>query len=115
MRAITLYAFSSLNSAYFHHIFPLPTVLTLRNSQIYIHSPNSNDIASHIKVSIDEAFHPQTILYIPNVELNNRHVRFWQYFDDSQSQSKDDVIEDMIILDNFLNYIKYDLGSFYIV
>jgi len=56
MRTIALHTFGPLSMAYASCVAPFPTVLTLRNSWIHVSFANSSDIASYIKVSVDDFF-----------------------------------------------------------
>ncbi len=42
---------------------------------------------------------------VPNVDPNDRHVRFRRDLDDARSRSKDDVIEDVVTSEDAFNII----------
>jgi len=74
MRAITLHTFSPLDTAYSSHVTPLPTVLTLKNTQIYIGPAYCSDITSNIEMSVDNFLGVGPILHVPDVDLYDSHV-----------------------------------------
>ena len=53
MKAIAFHALRPLNSAWECHMFLLLTILTLRNSEVYICSADGSNMASNIEVSIN--------------------------------------------------------------
>jgi len=84
---------------------PFPTILALRNSQIYISSLNCSNKASYIKASAYDLFCVGTTLRVPNVDPDDRYVRFREDLDDARSRSKDNVVEDMVTSEDAFNII----------
>jgi len=84
---------------------PFPTILALRNSQIHISSPNCSNEASYIEASVYDLFCVGTALRVPNVNPDNRHVRFIEDLDDVRSRSEDDVVEDVVTSEDAFNII----------
>ena len=85
MRVAIFYIFSTLNSACTSHMFLFPTTFALGNTQIYISTSNSGDVATNVEAPIDETFGFGSRLNVPDFDLNNEHIRFWGNFDNSQS------------------------------
>jgi len=56
MRSIALNTLKVLSSTSKSGVFPLPVVLVLENTRIYIYTLNSGDIAFHIEESINKSF-----------------------------------------------------------
>ena len=56
---------------------------------------NSSDIATYIKVSINQPFSFRTALGIPNINLNNHYVGFRQNFDNFWFRCKSNIIKNM--------------------
>jgi len=62
--------------------------------------------ALHVEVLIDNSFGRRTILSVLDVDLDDDHIRFWWDFDNSGPRSKNNIIEDVVILENFLYVLK---------
>jgi len=75
VRAIAFDIFGSLDMAEQSHISPLPAVLTLRNSWIYIGSLNCHDKPPYIKAPVYKTLSLTATLNIPNVNPNDQHIR----------------------------------------
>jgi len=84
---------------------PFPTIFALRNSQIHISSLNCSNEAFYIEVSVYDLFCVRTTLRVPNVDPDDRHVRFRGELDDARSRSKDDVVEDVVTSEDAFNII----------
>ena len=76
IRAVVLYTLSSLNSAYEHCMFLLPTILTLENSKIHICISDSYNIAPDIKRPVDKIFNIKPTLSIPYINPDDSHIKF---------------------------------------
>ena len=74
MRAITLYTFDLLDVADTHYVIPFSIVLALRHARVHIGTMDHSNIASNIKVSVDDLLSIRPILSIPDVDLDNSHV-----------------------------------------
>ena len=68
-------------------VTPLPTVFTLRSSQICVCTSNGSNILSYIKTTVDDVLHWRTALWILYINPNHCHVRFKGYFNDSWLRS----------------------------
>jgi len=84
---------------------PFPTILALRNFQIHISSPNCSNEASYIEASVYNLFCVGTALRVPNVNPDDRHVRFRGDLDDTRSRSKDNIVEDVVTSEDAFNII----------
>jgi len=78
------------------------------NAWVYISTTNCSNVASNVKASIDETFSFGTTLNIQNVELYDGHVWFRRDFDNSQPRHNNNVIENVVILDDFLDHISWN-------
>ena len=109
IRSIIPYILSSLNVANTCHMPPLPTVFALWYIWIYIHTTYCCNITSNIESTIDNSFSVLTWLGVPDIDPYNGHVRFRRHFDDARFQGKNNVVEDMIVLENIFNFIRWNL------
>jgi len=82
IETIVFLAFGTMCKASKSSTTPLPTILTLRNTRVHIDSSNSSDIMTYIETSVNNTFSFCTILKIPNIDLNNSHVRFRRHLND---------------------------------
>jgi len=101
-----------LNPAHKGSVPLFPTVLALKYSQVHVHLSNSCDVAFYVKAFIDEAFSLASALDVPDVQPDDNHVQFRRYLNNSWPRDNSDIIEDMIILDDYFNYICHygDIG-----
>ena len=60
-----------------------PTVLTLQNAWVHIHSSNSSNEMSNIEAIVDDILCQRTALGIPDIYPNDHHVRFGRCFDNT--------------------------------
>ena len=74
MRAIAFYVFGSLDMAYSCQMTPLPTVLTLRDTRIYVGVSHCCDNTFYIEMFVNNFLHIVTVLGIPYVNSDNSHV-----------------------------------------
>ena len=88
VRATTFDTSHTLNSAHICSVTPLPTILTLWNSQIHIGTTNASDVLTNVETSADKFLGLCTTLGIPNVDHLDQHIRFWQHFNDSRSEAR---------------------------
>ena len=51
------------------------------DSRVYISFSNGGDVVAHIKAPVNKHFDITTTLYIPYINPNDSHVRFWRNFD----------------------------------
>ena len=76
MRSIIFDALGVLDPTESHCMTLLLAVFTLRNTWVHICSMNHCDEAPDIEASVDQTFGLKTALDIPDINPNNRHVRF---------------------------------------
>ena len=107
MRAIAFYAFGSLDMAYLCWMTSLPTILTLRDTRIYI-GVSHHDDTSYIKTFINNFLSIITVFGILYVNPDNSHVRFRRDLDNAWFWCEDDIIKDMIILEDAFNIFRKD-------
>jgi len=60
---------------------PFPAILVLRYAQIHIGTSDHSDIASYVKVSVDETLCIVATLDIPDIDPYNGHIRFGRDLD----------------------------------
>ena len=75
--------FCSLDFAHTWYMTLFPTVFTLRYFRVHIGTTNCDDKTSDIEPPVDKALYFCTALSIPDVNPDNSHVGFREYFDDS--------------------------------
>ena len=85
---------------------PLLTVLILRNTQVHISTTYHGNETPYIKALINDSFALGTILSIPYIDPYDGYNRFWWDFDDSRPGGKDNIIEDVVILENLLDVLR---------
>ena len=76
VRPITLDILGLLDVTNTYCVSPLPTVFMLQNTQIHISTMYHSNKTSHIETLIDDSFGLETILSVPDVDLDNGHIRF---------------------------------------
>ena len=96
-----------MNPVYKDGILLLPTVLTLRDFQVYVSPSNSYNIAFYVEAFVNKAFSLASALDILDIQPDDGYVQFRRYFDDSWPRDDSDVIENVIVLDNCFNHICY--------
>jgi len=110
MRTITLHIFSPLDAAHTSHVISLPTVLTLRNAWVHIGLTYHGDITSNIEMSVDNFLSIGPVLHVPDVDSYDSHVRLRQNLDDSRFRCKNNIVEDMVLFEDFFNVIRRDVS-----
>jgi len=55
-------------------MFPLPVILALENTQVYIYTLYSSNVASYIETTVDKSLYGHTTLGIPDINPDNGHV-----------------------------------------
>ena len=88
-------------SVYKCGIFLFPAILVLRNTGVCVGSLNSCNMMPYIKVFVNKALGFYTILWVPNVNLDDSYIRFRRSFDYMSLESKDYIVEKI----GFLNYL----------
>ena len=86
MRSVVFNILRVLDPVESHCMILLPAVFTLRNAWVYICSTNHCDEAPNVEASVNQAFGLRTTLDIPDIDLNDRHVRFRGDLDNSWPQ-----------------------------
>jgi len=76
MGPIKLDTLGPLDATNICYVFPLPTVLTLWDTWVYISTIYHSDETPHVEPSVNDSFGLRTILSVSNVDLDG-HVRFW--------------------------------------
>ena len=102
VRSITFNVLQSLDSTRHDSMSLFPTIFTLRNIGVHVSTSNDSDIPSYIKVLINEAFSLTPTLNIPDVNPNDRHNWIRRNFDNLWVWGKNNIIENLILLDNLL-------------
>ena len=75
VRTIALNILRSLKIIYKYYVAPLPTAFTLENTKIHVSILNSYDKTFYVKALINDFFCRWTILWIPNINLHNSHIK----------------------------------------
>ena len=73
MRPITLDTLGPLNMTNTCYVSPLPTVW---NTQVHISTAYHSNETLHIEMLINDSFGLETILSVPDVDLDDSHIRF---------------------------------------
>ena len=55
-------------------VAPFPTVLTLRNARVHVHTMDDSYILSNIELAINDVLCCRTALGIPDVDPNHCHI-----------------------------------------
>jgi len=74
---------------------PLPIILVLRDTKTYISVPNSNNILSKIKISINKAFGLTSTLEVLDIDPNNTHIGFGEDINYSRISSHCNIFKNM--------------------
>ena len=106
VRAVVLDIFGALRMAWYGRMSPSPAVLALGDAWVHIGSMNGCDISSYIKAPVDEIFSLTATLNVPNVNSNDRHIRFGWDFNNSQFRCENYVIKDLVLLNDTFNIIR---------
>jgi len=68
VRSIVLDTLGSLNTAGHSCMSPSPAILVLRDTRIYIGTPNGSNVLSNIEASVDKIFSLTSALDVPDVK-----------------------------------------------
>ena len=109
IRPITLNTLGSLNTTYTHCVSPFLTVFTLQNTWIHVCTTYHSNETSNIKTSVDNWFGLGTSLDIPDIDPDDGHIWFQRNFDDFRPRSENNIVEDVVILENFLNIVRQNM------
>ena len=113
VRTVVLNVSWSLEFTYKCCMIPLPAVLALEYSWIYICSSDYSNETSYIERTVNKCFCWVTTLCIPDIYLYNHHVRSRQYLNYSRFGSNLNVIKDVSHFDDIF-YIASINGSIHI-
>ena len=109
IKTIALDTFETLNTTNSYSMSPFPVVFTLQNTWVYICTMYHSNETSHIEVSVDDRFGFGTILSVPNINPNNGHIWFQRNFDNSWPRGENNVVEDMVVFENFLDVFRRNM------
>ena len=76
---------------------PLPAVLALQNSRVHVRSSDHSNVIANIKTPVDKYFSVLATLYVPYINPDYCHVRFWGNLDYSQFRCKCDIVKDVVL------------------
>ena len=93
--SIALDTFHSMCMTWEHNVFPLPTILVLRYAWIHICTLDSYNLATHIKVPVNDTFSLRTTLSILNINPNNSYIWFWWSFDNMEFWGKSYIVKNI--------------------
>jgi len=79
---------------------PFPAIFALGNTRVHVRSPDSCDVVTNVEAPVDKHFSALSTLYIPYINPDNGHVRFWRDFDNSWSGRERNIVEDMILFED---------------
>ena len=74
VRAIVLYLFGPLNSAYTGYMILFPAVFTLQHSGVHVCAMNCSNKAANIESLIDKTLGFGTALHISYIDSDDGHV-----------------------------------------
>ena len=69
IKTIALLAFGTIYMTGKDSMFPLPTILILRNTGVYVGFSDGYNVLSYIEISVNKTLSLCTILKVPNVNL----------------------------------------------
>ena len=87
------------------YMTPLPAILVLWYTQVHICTLNYYNETTGVEPLVNDFLSIGSILCVPNVNTYDSHVRFGGYLDDAWFRGKDNVIEQVIILQNIFDII----------
>ena len=96
-----------LNSVWKHHISQFPAIFALEHIWVYIYLSNSSNVVFYIKTFVNKTLSLASTLNIPNVQPDNGHIQFWEYFDNMWLWCQNDIIKNLILFDNIFNNLWY--------
>ena len=83
MGTIALSAFRSLNATDFCQVTLLLVIFALGDTRVHISISHCSDNVSNIKSSVNDSSDVATVLVVPNIDLNNCHIRFERDFNNA--------------------------------
>jgi len=108
---IALSAFRSLNATDSCQVIPLPAIFALGNTRVHVGISYCSDNVSNIESSVDDSSDIAIILVVPNIDPDNCHIRLGRDFNNVWSQCKDNVVEDVIILEDAFDILRGDMHA----
>ena len=75
VRAIVLDTLGALDTVGHSCMSPSLAILALRDARVYVSSSNSCNKPSYIEIPVNKTFSLTSALNIPDVNLNNQHIR----------------------------------------
>ena len=106
MKTIILYVFSILDSTDTCRVVLFPIVFTLWCTGVHVDIMNYSNEAFYIESSVDETLGLGPALCVPDVNPNDWHVQFREYFDDFGFQCQNNIVENMVTLQNSFDIIR---------
>jgi len=107
VRAIVLDILRVLDSIGYCYMFPLPTIFALRDIRVHVGSSNGGNKLLYIKTPVNKTFGLTPTLNIPNINLDNRHVRLWWHLDNSWFWGEDNVVKNLVLFDDAFHISRY--------
>ena len=74
IEAVVLDIFGLIHMTHKSHMFPFPTILVLRDTQVYVGSLNYCNMAPNIKTFIDKVFCSGTTLRVLDIDPNYSYI-----------------------------------------
>jgi len=81
--AFTILAFGSMGTTSKGCVIPLPAVVILGDARVHGGISNCNYVLPKVEGSVDEGFSFGTVLRVPNVDPDNRHIRVFRSADNA--------------------------------
>ena len=103
--AITLDTFRPLDFAHTWCMTLFPTVFTLWHSRVHVYTMNCGDEATNVEPPVDKTLSFGFTLCVPDINPDDRHIRFGWHLDDSWFGGQNSIIEDVVVLQNFFHVI----------
>ena len=106
VKAITSHTLRSLYMTDSSYITPLPIILALWYAWVHIYTLNCCNETTNIEPSVNDFLSVGSILHVPNVDPYDSHVRFRGYLDNTWFRDKNNVIEQVVVLQNIFDIIQ---------
>ena len=90
------------------YMTPLPAILVLWYTWVHICTLNYYNETTGVEPLVNDFLSIGSILCVPNVNTYDSHVGFGGYLDDVWFRGKDNVIEQVIILQNIFDIIWWN-------
>ena len=106
MRAITPHTLRSLYTTDSYCMTPLLAILALWYAWVHIYTPNYCNETTNVEPLVNDFLSVGSVLRVPNVNPYDSHVRFGGYLDDIWFRDKDNIIEQVVVLQNIFDIIQ---------